>query len=694
MPPAQDVLLEEETFDGDFPPEGWFRAGTNDGENWTTDCFGSPEDLLPAAVLCWSPTFGGTQRMVTPQLDTEGLPRVVVSFVHTISNFSSDATYELRLETTGDGGDTWTTVETWEPQDLPITQEMITVDNEDVGSDEFHVAWTFEGDDSFEINEWGFDDVSIFAEGDWLAVEPTSGTIEPSATDTLDLTVDTNVPGLEEGTYESGVNFATNDPTAKSFDLPFILTVIEELSVQPNPSMAEVNPNEEFAVDFGVESLEDLEVFSYELTMEYNPDRMQVQDVVTEETLSEGLTLSSNIDNEAGSVTIVAADDGQSSATSGNKGPKLFDITGEGTLVSVDAQGEADLGDVTLDMTNMVFNEGEPPATAKDSTISIVPLYGDVNLDLSLTATDAMTTLDYVVGKTDLIDAQKTHAEVSGDGQISAYDASLILRRTIGAIDCFPVDPACGDSQPTLAGKSASQASSSEGEVSFAWGEASRAQTSAAQSSSGEGATLSLPLKIDQAVWNDSYGSIRSIEVTTEIDPDRVSVQGMKSQLPSDWRAVHHVSEDGILKISMAGTTPLAKVGNVATLTLQREESGAKLEMGGSVAVNESSDKELTTKSIVSIPDEFALEGTFPNPFRQSATMKMDLPKDASVTVEVYDLLGRRVKTAYNGEMSAGTGRTVRINGTDLPSGTYFYRARVEMGDNTRTKSGKMTVVQ
>jgi hypothetical protein len=60
----------------------------------------------------------------------------------------------------------------------------------------------------------------------------------------------------------------------------------------------------------------------------------------------------------------------------------------------------------------------------------------------------------------------------------------------------------------------------------------------------------------------------------------------------------------------------------------------------------------------------------------------------------VYDLLGRKVKTAHNGQMSAGAGRTVRINGSDLSSGTYFYRARVEMENTTRTESGKMTVVQ
>jgi hypothetical protein len=112
------------------------------------------------------------------------------------------------------------------------------------------------------------------------------------------------------------------------------------------------------------------------------------------------------------------------------------------------------------------------------------------------------------------------------------------------------------------------------------------------------------------------------------------------------------------------------------------------------VAVNESAAQTLETKSIVSIPDEFALEGAYPNPFRQAATLKMDLPQKANVTVEVYDLLGRKVQTAHSGEIAAGSGRTVRINGSDLSSGTYFYRAEVEMDENRVTETGKMTVVR
>ena len=689
-PPAQSILIGED-FDGsEFPPGDWFRAGANDGENWTT-----PEESLcsiwvdpGSACFYWNPSTEGTQRLITPQLNTEDAGQVFVQFTHLIDAFTPGE-FNVRLETTGDGGETWTTVKEFPAQTVGPIDEMIAIDNEDVGSDEFHVAWTFEGD-SFNINTWGVDDVQVFEGGKWLAVDKTSGTIAPSESDTLNLSVDTNVPGIEENTYESGLGFVTNAPLAETAELPFTLNVIEALSVTAEHSEGdgEVFPNEEFTLDMNAESLDDLEVFSYQMEMGFNTDRMQVQEVTTEGTLSEGLTLTSNIDNEAGVVTIAAADDGLNSNSTGSgesdgdDGAALFDIEGEGVLVSIEATGQPDHGEMVMDMQNVVFNEGQPPATPVNDTMEVVPLYGDTDLNLSINVGDASAALDFAVGTTDLIEAQQTHADVSGNGDVGAYDASLILQRLVGGISCFPAAPDCNEGTEALATMSKA---SGDASTSFAWGKVGEPK----QATSAESSTMQLPL-----VLNQVGESVQAIDVRTTIDRDKAAVNDMTAQLPDDWRAVHHVSDDGTLKISMAGTTPISNPGKVATLTLEREKEDATVEVGGNVAVNESATQELETKSLVSIPDEFALEGAYPNPFRQAATLEMDLPQKANVTVEVYDLLGRKVQTAHRGEMAAGSGRTVQISGSGLSSGTYFYRARVEMDENRVTETGKMTVVR
>jgi hypothetical protein len=76
-----------------------------------------------------------------------------------------------------------------------------------------------------------------------------------------------------------------------------------------------------------------------------------------------------------------------------------------------------------------------------------------------------------------------------------------------------------------------------------------------------------------------------------------------------------------------------------------------------------------------SVPDEFALESSYPNPVSGQATIEYAVPEQSEVTVEVYDVLGRRVATLVDGEKKAG-GYSVRIDANDLSSGTYFYRMR------------------
>jgi len=77
-------------------------------------------------------------------------------------------------------------------------------------------------------------------------------------------------------------------------------------------------------------------------------------------------------------------------------------------------------------------------------------------------------------------------------------------------------------------------------------------------------------------------------------------------------------------------------------------------------------------------PSQFTVKQPYPNPFNASATLEFNLPYDSSVSLTVYDTLGREVIVLENGLKSAGFYRSV-WNGTDsrgLPvsSGLYVYR--------------------
>jgi len=92
-------------------------------------------------------------------------------------------------------------------------------------------------------------------------------------------------------------------------------------------------------------------------------------------------------------------------------------------------------------------------------------------------------------------------------------------------------------------------------------------------------------------------------------------------------------------------------------------------------------------------PATFALRGNFPNPFAQSTRLVFDLPDNATVTMEVYDMLGRLLLVREE-QMAAGAGRGLQLSGTSFPSGSYYYRLRAEMKDATTVKTGRFSVVR
>ena len=71
------------------------------------------------------------------------------------------------------------------------------------------------------------------------------------------------------------------------------------------------------------------------------------------------------------------------------------------------------------------------------------------------------------------------------------------------------------------------------------------------------------------------------------------------------------------------------------------------------------------------------LGGNYPNPFKSTSTIEYALADDAYVQLELYDIQGRRVAVVEDGMRSAGK-HTVRLNGSRLSSGVYFYRLRTD----------------
>lgn len=82
-------------------------------------------------------------------------------------------------------------------------------------------------------------------------------------------------------------------------------------------------------------------------------------------------------------------------------------------------------------------------------------------------------------------------------------------------------------------------------------------------------------------------------------------------------------------------------------------------------------------------PNGFFISQNYPNPYNPSTTIVYSVPERTRVSIKVFDLLGREVKTLVNEEKSAGNYK-VEFNSSGLPSGIYFYRMETEKFSGTK----------
>jgi len=149
----------EDFSSGAFGPE-WTIVGGGDA-NWNVNAYwsnagGEP----PEAYFGWSPSFTGNSKLVTPVLSTTGISSLLLEFKHKVWDYAGSG-YSYKIETTSDGGTTWNEIWSVSPTgDIGPETLTLLIENDDIGSDNFQLAFTFEGSTS-QINDWFLDDISI-----------------------------------------------------------------------------------------------------------------------------------------------------------------------------------------------------------------------------------------------------------------------------------------------------------------------------------------------------------------------------------------------------------------------------------------------------------------------------------------------------------------------------------------------------
>jgi hypothetical protein len=79
----------------------------------------------------------------------------------------------------------------------------------------------------------------------------------------------------------------------------------------------------------------------------------------------------------------------------------------------------------------------------------------------------------------------------------------------------------------------------------------------------------------------------------------------------------------------------------------------------------------------LAVPMEFALQQNYPNPFNPSTQIQYALSTDANVSIAIYDLVGRKIRTLVNEQVNAGYHSTLwnatNEMGAPVSAGVYIY---------------------
>ncbi len=89
------------------------------------------------------------------------------------------------------------------------------------------------------------------------------------------------------------------------------------------------------------------------------------------------------------------------------------------------------------------------------------------------------------------------------------------------------------------------------------------------------------------------------------------------------------------------------------------------------------------------VVESYDLAQNYPNPFNPSTTIKYQIPEDGMVTMKIYDILGKEVKSLVNEQKVTGR-YEIQFDASNLASGVYIYRLQV----NNFVSSKKMILLR
>lgn len=244
----------------------------------------------------------------------------------------------------------------------------------------------------------------------------------------------------------------------------------------------------------------------------------------------------------------------------------------------------------------------------------------------------------------------------------------------------------------------------------------SQAGTAEAQTEADSSYTITVEDRTDEHPWTGRENAFEEVFVVDGIQGDTIFVERGKTyefvmdEVPEFHPFYLSESEVGVEEeVYTQGVTSTNeehddRAWGTQTLTFEPTEQTPDTlyyqctnhrYMGGTIVVGSETATDAPSRQRAGeLPERFRIEGNYPNPFNPVTTIRFDLPRAARVTIQIYDVLGKRVRTMDVGTVSAGSGRKIRVDAADLPTGVYLYRVAARTGSDVWTGAGTMSLVK
>lgn len=107
------------------------------------------------------------------------------------------------------------------------------------------------------------------------------------------------------------------------------------------------------------------------------------------------------------------------------------------------------------------------------------------------------------------------------------------------------------------------------------------------------------------------------------------------------------------------------------------------------VIINVINDIPLSVDENNNIPINYSLSQNYPNPFNPATTILYSIPYSNHVTLEVYNILGQRIKKLVD-ELQYEGNYKITFDASELPTGVYIYRLK----SGSYVESKKMLILK